>query len=166
MPASTVDQYLELRPEIADIPSEVYNRLSKLLMRILQECYNDPTATLHTMADIPLVLLANGALPNGLELANSQENAEVNKRKKLFLLKFAQDNRSKFIKLLVLTEWGKNAAVNISKLIDLFQWTNEQRRHVDLVDVQLQRIKEKSNRRENYPHIASALEILSTSKAS
>lgn len=157
-------------PEIPHIPEDVYNPLSTLLTRISQECYSDLGDVLTKMADLPLAPSTNGAITNGLGArasANDQENAEVNKRKKLLLLKFAQDNRSKFIKLLVLTEWGKKAAVDVAKLIDLYQWTREQSEHMEYVDAQLQRIKIHSNMaRENNPDINTALEILSTGKAS
>lgn len=162
----TPDQYSEAPPEITHIPSELYNPLSVLLQRISQECYNDLGDVLTKMADMPLAPSTNGALPNGLG-AHGQENAEANKRKKLLLLKFAQDQRSKFIKLLVLTEWGKKAAHDVSKLIDLFAWTQEQSAHMECLDEQLQRIKIHSNMaRENNPDINTALEILSTGKAS
>ncbi|KAI8939456.1 hypothetical protein NX059_003232 [Plenodomus lindquistii] len=160
------DRYSGSPPEINHIPSDLYNPLSVLLQRIAQECYNDLGDVLTKMADIPLGPTTNGALPNGLG-PRGQENAEANKRKKLLLLKFAQDNRSKFIKLLVLTEWGKKAAHDVSKLIDLFAWTQEQSAHMDCLDEQLQRIKIHSNMaRENNPDINTALEILSTGKAS
>jgi len=151
-------------PEITRIPSELYNPLSVLLERTAQECYNDLGDVLAKMADIPLGPATNG-LPNGLT-PHGAENAEANKRKKLLLLKYAQDNRPKFIKLLVLTEWGKKAASHVAKLIDLFAWTQEQSAHMECLDEQLQRIKIHSNvARENSPDINTALEILSTGKA-
>ncbi|KAF1946732.1 MED14-domain-containing protein [Clathrospora elynae] len=163
----TLDQFSELPPEIAHIASDQYNPLSTLLMRISQESYNNLTGTLQAMADEKLAPPTNGALPNGIGAANSQVNAEANKRKKLLLLKFAQDNRAKFIKLLVLTEWGKKASVDVSKLVDLYSWAQEQVRHMDFVDYQLDRIKNLSYiAKENNPDIATALEVLSTGKAS
>ncbi|KAL6709492.1 mediator complex subunit [Coniothyrium glycines] len=163
----TLDQYSQLPPEIAHIPMDQYNALSVMLERMSQQAYNDLTATLSKMADLPLAPATNG-LSNGLAShgASGQENAEINKRKKLLLLKFAQESRSKFIKLLVLTEWGKKAALDVSKLIDLFSWTREQSDHMNHVDRQLERIKYHSNSaRENNPDINTALEILSTGKA-
>jgi mediator of RNA polymerase II transcription subunit 14 len=164
---STLDQYSELPPEIQQVSSDAYHSLSTLLLRISQESYNDLGGILSKMAEIQLAPATNGVLTNGLGAANMQNNAEANKRKKLLLLQFAQDQRAKFIKVLVLTEWGKKAAGDISKLIDLFSWASEQARHMDSADVQLEKIKVLSNiARENNPDIATALEVLSTGKAS
>jgi mediator of RNA polymerase II transcription subunit 14 len=164
---SALEQYSELPPEIMQVSSDAYHSLSTLLMRISQESYNDLGGILAKMAGIPLAPATNGVLTNGLGAANMQNNAEANKKKKLLLLQFAQDQRAKFIKLLVLTEWGKKASGDIAKLIDLFSWASEQARHMDAADIQLDRIKVLSNiARENNPDIATALEVLSTGKAS
>jgi hypothetical protein len=104
----TPDQFAQLPPEIAHISRDQYHSLSTLLLRISQETYNDLSETLQSMAELPLVQQSNGVLPNGaMPHRNGQENEDTNRRKKLLLMKFAQDNRAKFIKLLVLTEWGK-----------------------------------------------------------
>jgi mediator of RNA polymerase II transcription subunit 14 len=167
-PVPTPDQFAELPPEIAHISQELYHPLSTLLLRISQETYNELSETLQTMAEMPLVQQTNGVLPNGLgSHGGGQENAETNRRKKLLLMKFAQDNRAKFIKLLVLTEWGKKAAHDVSKLIDLFSWAREQKDYMDFVDAQIERIKLYSSAAgERNPDITTALEILSTGKAS
>jgi mediator of RNA polymerase II transcription subunit 14 len=166
-PVPTPDQFSELPPEIAHIASELYHPLSTLLLRISQETYNDLGETLQSMAELPVVQQTNGALPNGSGIhRNGQENEETNRRKKLLLMKFAQDNRAKFIKLLVLTEWGKKAAGDVSKLIDLFSWAKEQKQYMDFVDIQIERMKIYSNvAAEPNPDITTALEILSTGKA-
>jgi mediator of RNA polymerase II transcription subunit 14 len=163
----TPDQFSELPPEIAHISREQYHPLSTLLVRISQETYNDLSETLQAMAELPVVQQTNGALSNGSGIhRNGQENEETNRRKKLLLMKFAQNNRAKFIKLLVLTEWGKKAARDVSKLIDLFAWAKEQSDYVDFVDTQIERIKLYSSAAaERNPDITTALEILSTGKA-
>jgi mediator of RNA polymerase II transcription subunit 14 len=164
---AALDQFSELPPEIQQVSSDAYHSLSTLLLRISQESYNDLGGVLSKMAGVQLAPATNGVLTNGLGAANAHNNAEANKRKKLLLLQFAQDQRAKFIKLLVLTEWGKKASGDISKLIDLFSWASEQARHMDSADIQLERIKVLSNiARENNPDIATALEVLSTGKAS
>lgn len=163
----TLEQYSDLPPEIAHIGPEQYNSLSTLLLRISQESYNELEEVLKNMAAIHMTPVTNGALPNGLGAANMQGNAEANRRKKLVLLSFAQEQRSKFIKLLVLTEWGKKASSDISKLIDLLAHASTQAAHMDAADFKLERIKVLSNNaRENNPDIATALEVLSTGKAS
>ncbi|KAF2629864.1 MED14-domain-containing protein [Macroventuria anomochaeta] len=164
VPAPTMDQSSELPPEIAHIGPEAYHPLSKLLARIAQECYNALEEALHKMSGMSLGQQANGAMINGVV---PQDNPEVNKRKKLLLLKFAQENRAKFIKLLVLTEWGQKSALDIGKVIDLYSWAKEQAAHMDFVDEQVNQIKILSAyARENNPDIRTALEVLSTGKAS
>lgn len=162
--ASTKDQSAETPPEIEHIGSEAYHPLSKLLARIAQECYNALEETLHKMSALSMGQQANGAMTNGVI---PQDSPEVNKRKKLLLLKFAQENRAKFIKLLVLTEWGQKSAVDIGKVIDLYAWAKTQAAHMDFADEQVNQIKIMSAyARENNPDIRTALEILSTGKAS
>ncbi|KAF2129950.1 MED14-domain-containing protein [Dothidotthia symphoricarpi CBS 119687] len=157
------DHFLDLPPEIAHVPVDLYHPLSTLLMRISQECYNDLSEVLQKMADMPLAQQLNGALTNGM----GQQNVEANRHKKLLLMRFAQENRAKFIKLLVLTEWGKKSAVDVAKLIDVFAWAVEQTTHMNNVDAQMEEIKKLSNHaRQNNPDIRTALEILSTGKAS
>jgi len=164
---STLGHYSDLPPEIAHIGPEQYNSLSTLLLRISQESYNELEEVLKNMAAIQLAPVTNGVLPNGLGAANMQGNADANRRKKLVLLSFAQEQRAKFIKLLVLTEWGKKASSDISKLIDLLAHASTQAAHMDAADYKLERIKVLSNNaRENNPDIATALEVLSTGKAS
>lgn len=162
--APTVEKYSELPPDITHIGPEAYHPLSKLLARIAQECYNALESTLHNMAGMQPSQQANGATMNR---AVPQDNPEVNKRKKLLLLKFAQENRAKFIKLLVLTEWGQKSAFDIAKVIDLYAWAKEQAAHMDFVDEQVNQIKILSAyARENNPDIRTALDVLSTGKAS
>ncbi|KAF3004985.1 mediator complex subunit [Curvularia kusanoi] len=145
-------------PQIAKIGPEAYHPLSKLLVRMAQECYNGLEDTLHKMSGISLGEQANGAPP--------RDDPEANKRKKMLLLKFAQDNRAKFIKLLVLTEWGQKSAFDIGKVIDLYAWAKEQAAHMDFADEQVNQIKILSAyARENNPDIRTALEVLSTGEA-
>lgn len=150
-------------PEIVKIGPEAYHPLSRLLLRIAQECYNGLEETLHKMSGMSLGQQMNGAMSNGVV---PQDSPEVNKQKKLLLLKFAQENRAKFIKLLVLTEWGQKSAVDISKVIDLYAWAKEQAAHMDFADEQVNQIKLLSAyARENNPDIRTALEVLSTGEA-
>lgn len=162
---SKLDHFADLPPEIAEISQELYHPLSTLLLRISQEAYNDLSETLQSMADVPVVQATNGLLPNGSGAYRSNDENETNKRKKLLLMKFAQDNRAKFIKLLVLTEWGKKAAGDVGKLINLFAWAKEQSSYMDFVDVQIERIKLYSSAAaERNPDITTALEVLSTGR--
>ncbi|KAH7095164.1 mediator complex subunit MED14-domain-containing protein [Paraphoma chrysanthemicola] len=166
-PGPSPDQFSELPPEIVHISSEAYHPLSTLLLRISQETYNELTNTLSEMAELQPAPQTNGVLSNGAGHGSGLDTSELNRRKKLLLMKFAQDNRAKFIKLLVLTEWGKKASKDVAKLIDLFAWAKEQSDHMDFVDIQIERIKlYASAAGERNPDIRTALEVLSTNKAS
>lgn len=162
--ALTAGHITQLPPEIAHVPSEAYHSLSKLIQRISQETYNELSETLLQMREMKPTQV-NGNLPNGLGLPNPQD-AEVNKQKKLILLRFAHDNRAKFIKLLVLTEWGRKASADLSKLIDLFGWAREQSYSQDRINEQIEFMKFVMNdARQLNPDIKTALEILGTGKA-
>lgn len=150
-------------PEIEHIDSSAYHSLSKLISRITQECYNELCETLTQMNELK-VPQTNG-MTNGIGLPNAQD-AEVNRQKKLMVLKFAHDNRAKFIKLLVLTEWGKKASADISKLIDLFSWTRKQNDISLGLDGVVEVLKRESSiARQSNPDIRTALEILGKKKA-
>lgn len=157
-------------PAIPHLDSSNYFALSKLLARISQECFNDLNQALQKMADVSASYPPNRTLPNGNSVYGVpngvQENPELSKQKKLILMRFAQDSRAKFIKLLVLTEWGKKSSVDVSKLIDIFSWTRGQSAAMDEVDVKIERLKILSSQARQYnPDIRTALEILANQKA-
>lgn len=159
----TADQMAQLPPEITHIGPENYHPLSTLIQRVSQETYNELSEVLLQMRE--LKPQSNGNLPNGLGMPTPQDQ-EINKQKKILLLRFAMDNRAKFIKLLVLTEWGKKASVDVSKLIDLFAWTNQQSWAQNQIDDKIEQMKLAMNQaRQLNPDIRTALEILGTGKA-
>ncbi|OAL46066.1 MED14-domain-containing protein [Pyrenochaeta sp. DS3sAY3a] len=167
---SAMDLYSNLPPEIAEVPADAYNPISTLLVRMAQECYNDLTEVLDKMSDIPIAQQTNGSLPNGVSphnAPNAPDNAKASSQKKLLLMKFAQDNRAKFIKLMVLTDWGKRSAADVAKFIDLYAWTREQSIHMEAADFAIDSVKRHASIvGEKNPDITTALEILSTGKAS
>jgi len=168
LPGTTASQMAELPPDILHITSDQYHSLSRMIQRISQDCYNDLTEVLGRMSELKQNQ-SNGISTNGIgshAMSIAQDNSETNKQKKLLLMKFAYENRAKFIKLLVLTEWGKKASGDVSKLIDLFAWSREQSTAMDNVDYTLERLKIESNSARQYnPDIRTALEILGTKKA-
>ncbi|KAF1956640.1 MED14-domain-containing protein [Byssothecium circinans] len=165
VPTPVSDKVAQLPPELAHVAASSYHPYSKLLQRINQECFNDLNEVLQRMADIPTTPQTNGALPNGLG-AHGGENSEASKQKRSMLLRFAQDNRAKYIKMLVLADWGKKSAADIAKLIDLFAWSREQTFEQDSADAQLEMLKMMSAQaRQSNPDIRTALEILTTQKA-
>lgn len=162
----SVGQSMEEPPEISHIAIEAFHPLSVLLERIAQQCFNELNETLSKMNDIPIQPQTNGVLQNGTSPHTSVENDKANVQKKMMLIEFAKNNRAKFIKLLVMTDWGIKSSKDIRKLIDLYNWTREQDLNMEAADYAIDSIKRNTGYvRENNPDITTALEILSTGKA-
>ncbi|KAJ5101479.1 hypothetical protein NUU61_003701 [Penicillium alfredii] len=132
-----------------------------LINRAVQQCWNDLSEVITELAAIqvphqePAVTsIATGTKPPGNQLSE-------NVHKKLRLLDFAHDKRAEFIKLLVLSQWSRQAA-DVSRLIDIqgfirtrhqaydaaLQYAGEMKR--DLVRAQVAN-----------PDLRTALEVLS-----
>ncbi|EFQ98916.1 RNA polymerase II transcription subunit 14 mediator [Nannizzia gypsea CBS 118893] len=92
-------------PEIAHI-TQGFFPLAKGINRVVVQCWNDLLQLLSELGD---------AHPNaqGGSSASNASNA-----KKSQILEFAQAKRAEFIKLLVLSQWGRQA-VDVGRLIDL-----------------------------------------------
>ncbi|KAF2257556.1 MED14-domain-containing protein [Lojkania enalia] len=166
--AHAAEQMAELPPEIMHLTSDFYHPFSKLLQRTCQESFNELNELLQAMAEIQVSQQSNGVLTNGVggHVNGFVDNSEANRQKKLMILRFAQENRAKFIKLLVLAEWGKKSSGEIAKLVDIVTWAREQHQHMDQVDMQMQNLKDVlGNAKQPNPDIRTALEVLSTGKA-
>ncbi|EKV11159.1 RNA polymerase II holoenzyme/mediator complex component Rgr1, putative [Penicillium digitatum] len=86
-----------------------------LVNRSVQECWNELSELITELATIQVPALGGSMLNNGKSAGNqSSENVH----KKLRLLDFAHSKRAEFIKLLVLSQWSRQAA-DVSKLIDI-----------------------------------------------
>ncbi|OCL02626.1 MED14-domain-containing protein [Glonium stellatum] len=159
---------LELPPEIRHI-TETYQPFSKLLTRVAQECFNSLSDLLTRMAEMPVSHQPGGLMTNGVNnhaMTNGAGNTSTNNvHKKIMMMRFADDQRTRFIKLLVLSQWGRQAE-EVGKLIDVVAWTREQEECYDhaaywLGDLKLQMAGAKISN----PDIKTALEVLSTGKA-
>ncbi|KAF2864158.1 MED14-domain-containing protein [Piedraia hortae CBS 480.64] len=95
--------------------------LGKLVERVAQQCYYDLSDTLNKMSDLGTGD-AGGSAPN----AGPEDTSVVSVAKKRLLMEFAQQQRDRFIKTLVLMDWSKNAD-DMAKLIDLKVWFDKQR---------------------------------------
>ncbi|CEL04364.1 hypothetical protein ASPCAL05494 [Aspergillus calidoustus] len=147
-------------PELEHI-TQGFFPFSKLVNRAVQQCWNDLSEMVAELAEIQISsqepinsLLSTSGKPPGNQ---SPENV----RKKLRALEFAQNKRGDFIKLLVLSQWSRQAA-DVSKLIDIqnfiraqhqayagaLQWMGDMKR--DLVRAQVAN-----------PDLRTALEVLS-----
>ncbi|KAL8721764.1 MAG: hypothetical protein Q9225_001613 [Loekoesia sp. 1 TL-2023] len=145
----------QLPPEIEHITFG-YLSMSNLVTRLVQETFNGLSECINDMSELPV--------PQN-ESEVTADTQKVNEQKKLRLLNFAQDRRAQFIKILVLSQWSRQAE-SISKVIDLRVWLESQRRLYD--DAcnwmgELKRIME-SERMPN-PDLKTALEALSLGKA-
>ncbi|KAJ5387304.1 hypothetical protein N7509_009845 [Penicillium cosmopolitanum] len=129
-----------------------------LINRAVQQCWNDLSELITELAAIQVPHEPSSALTNGKTPGNqSSENVH----KKLRILDFAYAKRAEFIKLLVLSQWSRQAA-EVSRLIDIqnfirtrhqayisaVQYVGEMKR--DLVRAQVAN-----------PDLKTALEILS-----
>ncbi len=144
--------------------------LSTLIARLVQETFNGLTEVIDEMSDMQ-VSLASQHTPfhnaktqiNGNGIGNS---TKVNIEKKLRMLEFAQNRRAQFIKILVLSQWSRQAE-EMTKVIDTRFWLQEQGQHFDgaihwMGDMKRFLIPIKMPN----PDIKTALEALSLGKAS
>ncbi|KAI4115855.1 MAG: hypothetical protein LQ345_003621, partial [Seirophora villosa] len=144
----------QLPPEIEHITFG-YLPFSELITRLVQETFNGLTDSINEMSELQ-VPHVNGATP--------ADTSQVSVRKRLRLLNFAQARRAQFIKILVLSQWSRQAQ-SISRVIDMRIWLDGKKRLYD--DAcnwmgELKRILE-SERMPN-PDLRTALEALSLGK--
>nr|POE98251.1 mediator of rna polymerase ii transcription subunit 14 [Quercus suber] len=97
---------------------------------------------------------------------NAQDQSEASVARKQKLLEFASEQRDRFIKTLILADWGRDEE-DIAKLIDLKVWLDKQRiahGHAaqDIGQIKIDAIPTKTPN----PNLDHALELLSTGKAS
>lgn len=99
--------------------------LGTLVNRAVQQCWNDLSelitelAAVHVPSDYPATSLASGK--------TSGNQSPENLRKKLRVLDFAHAKRAEFIKLLVLSQWSRQAA-EVSRLIDIVNFIRTRQR--------------------------------------
>lgn len=86
-----------------------------LVNRSVQECWNELSELITELAAIQVPSSGGSIMTNGKPVGNqSSENIH----KKLRILDFAHAKRAEFIKLLVLSQWSRQAA-DVSRLIDI-----------------------------------------------
>ncbi|KAL8799758.1 MAG: hypothetical protein Q9182_005664 [Xanthomendoza sp. 2 TL-2023] len=153
---SVGDSSRQLPPEILHI-AEGYLPLSNLIARVVQETFNGLTEVIHGLSELQIPQV-NGPAP-----AN---HSQANVQKKLSLLSFAQDRRAKFIKILVLSQWSRQAK-SISKVIDLKIWLSNQAKLYDDACNWMGWLKRfMAQERMPNPDLQTALEALSLGKVS
>lgn len=128
-----------------------------LVNRSVQQCWIELSEVITELAAID-VPPANGK-PGGNQ---SPENL----RKKSRLLEFAHDKRAEFIKLLVLSQWSRQAA-DVSKLIDIQAFIRTRHQAYDSALQYVGEVKRDLVRAQvANPDLKTALEVLSKGRVS
>ena len=161
--------FKQMPPEIQHI-TQGYLRLSRLVERSAQECWNGLRDVVEKLSEIDLppqtqsAIAVHGRIQQNGATSGDQSRENLNKKDRV--LSFAQDQRAILIKLLVLSQWGSNAR-DIQKVIDLHSWIVGQRIQYtaasDFIgfmkrDLGLAQIPN--------PDLKTALEVLSTQRVS
>jgi hypothetical protein len=152
----------QLPPEIDHI-TQGYLPLSKLIIRLAQDTFNGLTEAINEMADMKPSQSTGQSQMNGI---TPSQAIQVNVQKKTRLWDFAQDRRAKFIKILVLSQWSRQAEA-VSKVIDLNHWLRVQKEHYRSAVNWIGELKRLLGPMiVPRPELDTALEALSTGKAS
>ena len=171
--STTVNQgpsssFKELPPEIQHI-AEGYVSMGKLIERVVQLTWNDLTELIEKLADMPVDTQSNSGLANGtstVEHGRLGSESAISLQKRLMWLDFAKTHRDRFIKLAVISQWSKNVA-DVRMFIDLMCWSNERFTAMEEIARSLGQLKlDLHPFKMPNPDIKTALEVLSTGKAS
>ncbi|PLB50495.1 mediator of RNA polymerase II transcription subunit 14 [Aspergillus steynii IBT 23096] len=157
---------LRVNGRVPDLPhiTQGFFPFSTLVNRSVQQCWNDLSDLITELAEIQIPSHDGNtlAIPANGKLSGNQSSENI--QKKVRVLEFAHAKRAEFIKLLVLSQWSRQAA-DVSKLIDLqnfirsrhqsyvsaLQWIGDLKRN--LVQAQVAN-----------PDLKTALEVLSKAK--
>ena len=152
--------YKQMPPEIEHI-TQGYQPLSRLMIRLAQDTFNGLGEVISEMADTQLDRASSHL--NGTA-ASLTSQANVQKKERLW--NFCQDRRAKFIKLLVLSQWSRQAEA-VGKVIDVNSWQNGQKRLYDDATAWMGELKRQlSTAKMPSSDLKVAVEALSTGKAS
>lgn len=179
LPASAAGPQVGVAPEIEErlgLPPEIehitfgYLPLSTVIVRLVQETFNGLTEVINEMSDLQVSQSSHHTPANNLDPHINGNgivhNSQANVQKKLRILNFAQDRRAQFIKILVLSQWSRQADA-ISKVIDLKVWLDGQKRIYDDASVWMGELKRiLAPLKMPNPDLKNALEALSLGKAS
>lgn len=157
----------QLPPEIEHI-TYGYIPLSRLISRLAQETFNNLTDVIDEISTTGAAeATSNSSFPSNQINGNrgvDARNSDILKRQRM--LEWAQQRRDDFIKILVLSQWSRQAE-QVGKCIDLNVWLGTQRRtYNDAVAWvgEFKRVVEHTKLPN--PDLKTALEALSLGKAS
>lgn len=160
--AEELEQSSRLPPELEHF-TESYVPFGTLLERLAQQAYFDLNETIDGMADTAVQPQVNGAGAQSGHAAPDSSSTSVDK--KLRLMNYAQNQKDRFIKALVLADWGRNMD-DMNKLIELTMWLRRQDEMTQAASDGILGLKHNmiAAKMPN-PNIEGALELLSTGKA-
>lgn len=151
-------------PELLHI-TQGFFPYGQLVNRAVQQCWNDLSDLIAELADVQLSTQPQTSQATIMNGKSSGNQSTENVQKKLRLLEFVQNKRAEFIKLLVLSQWSRQAA-DVSKLIDLQGFIRT--RHL-AYNAAIQRVADMKRdlvrAQVANPDLATALEVLSTGRA-
>ncbi|KAL2435594.1 Mediator of RNA polymerase II transcription subunit 14 [Exophiala dermatitidis] len=145
------------------IPKDHYLPIAALIGRAAQSCWNGLTELVEELASIQVPeqpAEQTKVLPNNLPNNQTRENLDNKER----LLRFANDQKADFIKLLVLLQWSKNVE-DVSKTISINFWLMKRRQAYWDVIASLAALKQESAGFQiPNPDLKGAAEVLSTGR--
>lgn len=164
----------QLPPEFLPAPV-TYVSISTLITRLAQDTFNQLVDTINDLSEAE-VAPANAPLPYDRGHAQTNGNtgnvpgaaiSQANIKKRQQMLNFAQDRRTQFIKVLVLSQWCRRAE-EMEKVIDVGYWMkNNGKVHIDACAGWMRQMTRNLNTtRVPNPDFKTSLEALSLGKAS
>ncbi|KAK5172980.1 mediator complex subunit [Saxophila tyrrhenica] len=139
--------------------------LGLLMNRVAQQCYFDLNKTLDDMSAIPTAP-SQPQLPNGVGPHTGPDTSEPSVKKKRMIMDFANDQRDRFIKTLVLSDWSRNEEEK-ARMIDVKVWLDKQTALYRQAEDAVARAKMNMQQAKvPNPNIEGAMEVLATGKAS
>lgn len=162
----------QLPPEFLPAPV-TYVSISTLITRLAQDTFNQLVDTINdlseaevTSTNTPLSYDHANAQTNGITGTGTASN-QANIKKRQQMLNFAQDRRTQFIKVLVLSQWCRRAE-EMEKVIDVGYWMkNNGKVHVEACAGWMREMTRNLNTtRVPNPDFKTSLEALSLGKAS
>lgn len=153
-------------PQLDDF-SDSYVAIKVLYPRVAQQCYSDLGEQIDFLAEAapaqqpPII---NGALNRPGQHAGNEATAIALEKKQRWMA-WAQEQKDRFIKLSVLTDWARNMP-QMNRLIQLRMWLQQQDAAGSAMADAIVQLKQNTiNAKLPNPNIQGALELLSTSKA-
>lgn len=145
------------------ISQDSYLPMAALIRRASQSCWNNLSDLVDQLASIPVPDLPTEQVRSTINgLPNNQSKANLDKKDRI--LKFANDQKADFVKLLVLLQWSKNVE-EVSKTISLNYWLMLRRQAYWSAIGSLALLKQESSGFQiPNPDLKTAAEVLSTGR--